>query len=386
VLHVAFILALLTAPATLTPRSDALRTAFRMPVVTVVDPEESQSMPMRLLRAWKYTGSASLSSSPRGPYSSTMSSVTTAASLVILLSSQAGTEPVWSGSSATPTRISNTCWEIKDLNLSVVLRGVSWTTVLVAFTVGLLAGTVTGFTGASGVVVVVPLLSLLCGLTVHSAIAASLFVDTLASLTVAYTYFRNGRVEVKDGVMIGLSSIAGAQIGAFIASATPESRISRAFGVFTIALGIMMMRRSRGKGLLSKDFSGIISRLSPTQRVLATVILGFGVGVITGVFGAGGGLMFLLLLVVVLGEPLHKAVGTSTLIMALTAFSGTVRYLVHGFLDVLYSTATSVGSILAGAAASKVANRLPERTLSMVMGLVFLAIGALMILLRGGLS
>ncbi|WP_460024406.1 sulfite exporter TauE/SafE family protein [Infirmifilum sp. SLHALR2] len=262
----------------------------------------------------------------------------------------------------------------------------SWTTVLVAFTVGLLAGTVTGFTGASGVVVVVPLLSLLCGLTVHSAIAASLFVDTLASLTVAYTYFRNGRVEVKDGVMIGLSSIAGAQIGAFIASATPESRISRAFGVFTIALGIMMMRRSRGQGLLSKDFSGITSRLPPTQRVLATVILGFGVGVITGVFGAGGGLMFLLLLVVVLGEPLHKAVGTSTLIMALTAFSGTVGYLVHGFLDVLYSAATSVGSILAGAAASRVANRLPERTLSMVMGLVFLAIGALMILLRGGLS
>jgi len=257
--------------------------------------------------------------------------------------------------------------------------------ILVVFAVGLLAGTVTGFTGASGVVVVVPLLSLLCGLTVHNAIATSLFVDTLASLAVAYVYLRNGRVELKDGIVIGLSSITGAQIGALLASATPESRISRAFGLFTIALGFMMIRRSRGRGLLSKDFSWFTSRLSSLQRVLLTVILGFGVGIVTGVFGAGGGLMFLLLLVVVLGEPLHKAIGTSTLIMALTAFSGTIGYMMHGFLDILYSTTTSLGSIVAGTLTSKVANRLPDRMLSLVVGFVFIAIGALMVLLRGGL-
>jgi len=119
---------------------------------------------------------------------------------------------------------------------------------LVAFVVGLVAGMVTGFTGGSGVVVVVPLLSLFCGLSVHSAIAASLFVDTLASLAVTYVYLRNGRVEVRDGLVIGLSSIAGAQAGALIASATSESRISRSFGIFTIVLGFMMMRRSRGRG------------------------------------------------------------------------------------------------------------------------------------------
>jgi len=82
--------------------------------------------------------------------------------------------------------------------------------ILVAFVVELFADMVTGFTGASGVVVVVPLLSLFCGLSVHSAIATSLFVDTLALLAITYIYLRNGCVEVRDGFVIGLSSITGA--------------------------------------------------------------------------------------------------------------------------------------------------------------------------------
>jgi len=122
-----------------------------------------------------------------------------------------------------------------------------------------------------------------------------------------------------------------------------------------------MIRRSRGRGLLSKDFSQFSSHLSTLQRLLLAIALGFGVGIVTGVFGAGGGLMFLLLLIVVLGEPLHKAIGTSTLIMALTAFSGTIGYMIHGFLNILYSTITSLGSIIAGTISSRIANKLPEK-------------------------
>jgi len=257
---------------------------------------------------------------------------------------------------------------------------------LVAFVVGLVAGMVTGFTGGSGVVVVVPLLSLFCGLSVHSAIATSLFVDTLASLSVTYVYLKNGRVEVRDGLVIGLSSIAGAQAGALVASATSESRISRSFGIFTIALGFMMMRRSRGRGLLSRDFSRFSSQLSTLHRFLLAIALGFSIGIVTGVFGAGGGLMFLLLLIAVLGEPLHKAIGTSTLIMALTAFSGTIGYMIHGFFNILYSTITALGSIIAGTIASRVANKLPEKKLSLVVGSIFIFVGILMVLLRGGLA
>jgi len=96
--------------------------------------------------------------------------------------------------------------------------------------------------------------------------------------------------------------------------------------------------------------------------------------------------MFLLLLIAVFGEPLHKAIGTSTLIMALTAFSGTIGYMMHDFLNILYSAITALGSIIAGTTASRVANKLPEKKLSLVVGSIFIFVGMLMILLRGGLA
>jgi len=117
-------------------------------------------------------------------------------------------------------------------------------------------GTVTGFTGASGVAVVVSLLSLLCGLSAYRAITASLFVDALTSLAATYVYLRNGRVELRDGVVIGLGSITGARVGTLLASAIPESRISRALGFFTIALGFTMIKRSRGRVCSPEIFRG----------------------------------------------------------------------------------------------------------------------------------
>ena len=54
-------------PATLTEMSDLCNVSLTTAVVTVVLPELSQSMPMMLLKAWKKTGWANLSTIPSGP-------------------------------------------------------------------------------------------------------------------------------------------------------------------------------------------------------------------------------------------------------------------------------------------------------------------------------
>ena len=66
-----------------------------------------------------------------------------------------------------------------------------------------------------------------------------------------------------------------------------------------------------------------------TQRIVTALILGFLVGIMTGVLGAGGGGMILLILIFVLNFPIHIAIGTSALIMAITACSGAIGYALH---------------------------------------------------------
>jgi uncharacterized membrane protein YfcA len=107
--------------------------------------------------------------------------------------------------------------------------------------------------------------------------------------------------------------------------------------------------------------------------------LGFLLGIISGIFGAGGGIMFLLTLIVLLKYPLHKAVGTSTLMMTLTALSGAIGYALNGYVSPLAFILVGAGSIVGGRIGAVYANKVPEASLSKIIGIVFIALGIIMI-------
>ena len=64
--------------------------------------------------------------------------------------------------------------------------------------IGLATGLVVGITGASGVLLVVPLLTILLNFSMHTAVGTSLFVDVITPLVVAYSYYRHGNVNLKS--------------------------------------------------------------------------------------------------------------------------------------------------------------------------------------------
>ena len=68
---------------------------------------------------------------------------------------------------------------------------------LILLGIGFLTGTVTAISAGSGVTVVVPLLSIFLNYSMHEAIGTSLLVDVIASLNVAYNYYRHGRVDLR---------------------------------------------------------------------------------------------------------------------------------------------------------------------------------------------
>jgi len=84
---------------------------------------------------------------------------------------------------------------------------------------GLCSGGVTGLIGSSGVLIVVPALTLLFGLSIHVAIGTSLAVDVIASIILSIIYFRMGNVELKLGLGLALGAVVGAQVGSRIARA-----------------------------------------------------------------------------------------------------------------------------------------------------------------------
>ncbi len=111
------------------------------------------------------------------------------------------------------------------------------------------------------------------------------------------------------------------------------------------------------------------------RRALAGSGVGFLIGVVSGVFDAGGGIMFLITLLIVFNLPLRKTAGMSTLVMMVTASSGALGYLVRGYLSLSYGIVAGAGAVLGASAAAKVANEVPEAILRGLVGGFLIALG-----------
>jgi len=251
-------------------------------------------------------------------------------------------------------------------------------TIVFMLLIGLLTGISTGLTGASGVSIVVPLLTLFLGFTVHAAIGTSLVVDVVASLAVMVTYYRHGNIEIRSGVWVLIGSVAGAQIGALIAAGLPDSGLGIGFGLGMIVMGVVIWLRSRKTNNEAKPASDELATKPGRIQIVKALLVGVGIGLLTGIMGAGGGMMILFALIFILKFPLHKAIGTSTLIMAITALSGAVGYAIHGEIDILGGIMIGIGAVFGGFVSAKLANSFSEKKLAKVAGSLFVFLGIIM--------
>ncbi|HRR62019.1 MAG TPA: sulfite exporter TauE/SafE family protein, partial [Spirochaetota bacterium] len=73
--------------------------------------------------------------------------------------------------------------------------------------IGAITGMVTGITGASGVMIFVPLVSMVLKFSIHEAIGTSLMVNVISSLAITYIYYKHGNINLKSGIWIAIGSI-----------------------------------------------------------------------------------------------------------------------------------------------------------------------------------
>ncbi len=246
--------------------------------------------------------------------------------------------------------------------------------------IGLATGLVVGITGASGVLLVVPLLTILLKFSMHTAVGTSLFVDVITPLFVAYSYYRHGNVNLKAALWLAIGAILGAQAGALVANAfVPSDLMSKGFVLFMFVMAVSMWLKSyRPK---RENTKVRLSEMTNKNRLI-TFGIGLLLGVSSGLFGAGGGLMFLLVLIVILKYPTRMAIGTSSLIMAMTAASGTVGYAIQGNVDFRTGIIIAIAAVVSGLLGARLANKVSEKILNRIVGTVFGVIGVLMYFLK----
>jgi len=76
------------------------------------------------------------------------------------------------------------------------------------------------------------------------------------------------------------------------------------------------------------------------------MLLSFLVGVISSLFGIGGGIVHVPFLIVILGLAVHSATATSHFVLAITSLVSTLVFLRNGQVDLSVAAAMGVGVLL----------------------------------------
>ena len=257
-------------------------------------------------------------------------------------------------------------------------------TITAALIAGCGAGVVTGLIGASAVTFAVPVLVTFSSMSAYEAIGASLLIDVVASLVAAWVYHKHGRLRIRSALIIAAAAVVGAQLGSWLSTHLPDSHLGVITAVIILTTGVRMAVRpesllpsAKGQARLAK-----LPISTETLHLIAGLVGGLVVGMFCGIYGAGGGVSILFLLVFAMGFSPHEAIGTSVLVMAFTAASGAAGHAIHGTLPWALAALAAVGAVLGALGASAVANRWNERLLARVAGGTFVALAVMMLIGR----
>ncbi len=246
--------------------------------------------------------------------------------------------------------------------------------VVVCFFAGLGAGLGTGFAGMSAAAVITPMLVTFLGMNAYQAVGIALASDVLASAVSAYTYQKNGNLDVRNGLIMMAAVLTFTLVGSFVSSLVPNTTMGNFSVIMTMLMGVKFIVKPV---MTTKE---AMQGVPKKKRAIQSVICGSLVGFICGFVGAGGGIMMLLVLTSILGYELKTAVGTSVFIMAFTALTGSIsHFAIGGMPDLLTLGLCVVFTLIWARIGARFANKASAKVLNRATGIILVILGVVIL-------
>ena len=232
---------------------------------------------------------------------------------------------------------------------------------------GLVGGLLSGVFGVGGGILMVPLLTLWVGLDQRRAVATSLAAIVLSSTTGSISYLLRGAVDVPAAIALAAGSVVGPVVGTALLKRLPLAVLRWAFVALLVGVAVrLLLPVPAHAGPVPLSF----------WPLAGLVVLGLAVGVASGLFGIGGGVLIVPSLVLLFGVGELIAKGTSLLVMIPTGVVGTASNLRAGLVDVGAVLAVGLPAIVAAVAGAALAFVLPASLSSLLFALLLLAVAA----------
>jgi hypothetical protein len=250
--------------------------------------------------------------------------------------------------------------------------------------VGLIAGVFSGLFGIGGGLVIVPALVVLLNFEFNRAVGTSLAALLLpVGIFAVLAYYRAGKLHLPTAAFIAVGLVFGAVGGAKIALGLDVVLVERLYGVFLLYMSWRFVEPrkllAQYRKLPTASTEPDLKEITPPFWVL--IVLGMVAGVLSGMFGIGGGIVIVPALVAFLRFDQKRAVGTSLAVLLLPVSLGAVyTYYSDGKLDPAVAAFVAAGLVVGAFGGARLALNLPTVTVKRMYGVFLLFVGLRFIL------
>ncbi len=276
------------------------------------------------------------------------------------------------------------CPYMSGLPLLCALAGLGWA-----------IGILTGLFGVGGGFLITPVLIVAFGIDESLAVGSSLSLMIGTGAAGLARHARLGNVEPKSMLILGGGSVGGAILGTelhvflrtSLGLAGPVDfhvAMRGLYVVLLLATGWLVLRGSAER----RGTRSLLQRLPLPPRVdlphasltgvslFGMSLLGVCVGVLSGLLGVGGGVLFMPILLLVVGLSAHQAVGTSLGVVLFAAIAGTIKHGLLGTVNLWIAMACLMGSTIGVQLGAWLCHRLHAEKLRRYFALVVFAAAA----------
>jgi len=201
--------------------------------------------------------------------------------------------------------------------------------------VGILIGTLSGFFGIGGGMLLVPLLYAL-GFDIKEAIGISIIQMVFSSIFGSYLNWKKGSLIIEEGIFVGLGGFIGGYIGGYLTPYIPDIVLQLLFFALLIF------------ALFRLIFSKHHSDASQTKTLNKWLL--FAIGLVIGIFsitlGIGGSVILTPLLVGLLHYPIKKAVSAGLFFVVFSSIAGFIGRMLAGTIDFHNGLIVAVSSLV----------------------------------------
>ena len=253
--------------------------------------------------------------------------------------------------------------------------------------------------GIGGGIILTPFLTLVMGLDIQYAIAASIVCVIATSSGATIAYLKDDMLNLRVAMFLEIATTIGAIVGALLSGVVPTGFLFILFGGFLLFSVLNMIQKLRGKTdktinksagdslaeklkLNGSYYDKVLDKQINYQveKVPGGFAMMFGAGIASGLLGIGSGVFKVTAMDTIMKMPLKPSSATSNLMMGVTAAASAMVYFFSGAILPQIAAPLALGVLVGATVGSRIMTRLKPIVIRMIFIPILLFMGLQMVL------